>query len=212
MQGLPPRGRYLAHEVGRLAGVSGDRIGQWARRGYIRSSQSTDTPQVYSYQDVAEAMVVHELLERGASLPAIKNAIETLRKEYGDWPLTHANLLAAGKSIVVSEGGEHVDVGRHPDHGYAVIGTEDLRRISADLRRGGWAARELNDLEHVEVDPARLSGRPTIRGRRVPVEKVAELAQTEEGWQTLREDYDLSDAEIHDAQRWWNRVRGYEAA
>ncbi len=31
---LRPRGYYLAHEAGWLAGVSGDRIGQWARRGY----------------------------------------------------------------------------------------------------------------------------------------------------------------------------------
>ena len=44
----PLRGRYLAGEVGLLAGVSGDRIGQWARWGHIRSSHSagdgTDWP------------------------------------------------------------------------------------------------------------------------------------------------------------------------
>lgn len=61
---MSPRGYYLAHEVGWLAGVSGDRIGQWARRGYIRSSVSSVVPRVYSFQDVAEAMVVHELLLR----------------------------------------------------------------------------------------------------------------------------------------------------
>ena len=61
---MKPLGYYLAHEVGWLAGVSGDRIGQWARRGYIRSSVSSVVPLVYSYQDVAEAMVVHELIRR----------------------------------------------------------------------------------------------------------------------------------------------------
>src|SRR2546430_17543574 len=54
---LPPRGQYLAHEVGRLAGVSGPQVGQWARNGYIRSSQSDGLPRIYSFQDVAEAMV-----------------------------------------------------------------------------------------------------------------------------------------------------------
>jgi DNA-binding transcriptional MerR regulator len=52
---LPPRGHYLASEVGRLAGVSGQSIGQWARNGYLRSSQSDGPPRVYSFQDVAEA-------------------------------------------------------------------------------------------------------------------------------------------------------------
>ena len=50
-------GHYLAGEAGLLAGVSGDRIGQWARWGYIRSSHSDGEPRVYSYEDVAEAMV-----------------------------------------------------------------------------------------------------------------------------------------------------------
>lgn len=58
---LPPRGHYLAREVGLLAGVPGHTVGQWARRGYIQSSQSAGRPRVYSFQDVAEAMVVHEL-------------------------------------------------------------------------------------------------------------------------------------------------------
>ncbi len=35
---MPPRGHYTAQAVGRLAGVSGQRVGQRARRGYIRSS------------------------------------------------------------------------------------------------------------------------------------------------------------------------------
>lgn len=41
--------------------------------------------------------------------------------------------------------------------------------------------RELQDVTRIEVDPDRLSGRPTIRGRRVPVEKVAELAESSDG-------------------------------
>jgi DNA-binding transcriptional MerR regulator len=80
--------------AGWLAGVSGDRIGQWARRGYIKSSVSSKVPRVY-YQDVAEAMVVHELLDRGVPLQKIKRAITILRADYGDWPLTHAPILTA---------------------------------------------------------------------------------------------------------------------
>jgi hypothetical protein len=53
-----PRGWYLAREVGLLAGVSGEKVGQWARYGYIRSSWSSTIPRVYSFQDVAEAIAV----------------------------------------------------------------------------------------------------------------------------------------------------------
>ncbi len=48
---MPPRGHYLAWEAGQLAGVSGNAIGQWGRRGYIHASQSEAVPKVYSYQD-----------------------------------------------------------------------------------------------------------------------------------------------------------------
>src|SRR3954452_18187826 len=49
-------GAYLAHEAGMLAGVPGDRIGQWARWGHIRASVSAAEPHVYAFSDVAEAL------------------------------------------------------------------------------------------------------------------------------------------------------------
>ncbi len=180
---LRPRGYYLAHEVGWLAGVSGDRIGQWARRGYIRSSVSRIVPLVYSYQDVAEAMAVHELIVRGTPLRRIKRAIELLREEYGDWPLTQAPLVTAelgggeeepSAALLLERHGGLSDLDRDPLQGVLEIG--ELRRIASDLRRGGWAVRRLPDLHHVEVDPDRLSGRPSVRGTRVPAELVAKLA------------------------------------
>ena len=75
-RGPRPHGRLLAGEVGELAGVSGTTIGQWARRGYIRSSQSAGEPRVYSVEDVAEAAIVCELLERGVTHAEVRSAIE----------------------------------------------------------------------------------------------------------------------------------------
>ena len=60
-----PHGHFLAGEAGELAGVSGTTIGQWARWGYIRASQSSGDPHVYSVEDVTEAAIVRVLLERG---------------------------------------------------------------------------------------------------------------------------------------------------
>jgi DNA-binding transcriptional MerR regulator len=84
-------GHFLAGEVGELAGVTGTTIGQWARWGYIRASQSGGDPHVYAVEDVAEAAMVHALLERGVSHAQVRRAIGHLA-EYGRWPLSEARL------------------------------------------------------------------------------------------------------------------------
>jgi hypothetical protein len=129
-----PHGRFLAGEVGDLAGVSGTTIGQWARRGYIRASRSAGDPHVYSLEDVVEAAVVHALLERGIGHAAIRRTIAALG-EYGDWPLTVAPLATTsgngGPRIVLAErGGVYALSGR----GWQRLAVEPpLRRLSASL-------------------------------------------------------------------------------
>jgi DNA-binding transcriptional MerR regulator len=214
---MPPRGNYLAHEVGRLAGVSGDRIGQWARRGYIQSSQSTGRPRVYSFQDVAEAMMVHDLIERGLDLRLIRSMIQQLRNRYGAWPLASAPLYAEYGSddrfqaVVLQEGATLYDVRRLSEPLLDRMGPV-LVRITEQLRRGGWAARQVPELRYIEVDPDRLSGRPAIKGRRIAAEFVGQLATRPGGVDILKEDYELSDEEIADARRWWETVQRYELA
>ncbi|HVA43307.1 MAG TPA: DUF433 domain-containing protein [Acidimicrobiales bacterium] len=207
----PARGRYLADEVGRLAGVPGTTIGQWARRGYIPSSHSEANPRVYCYQDVAEAMVVHELFVQGVGRRAVRATVIRLRQELDTpWPLQKADLLVpAGRapgrparSVVVDSGESQMDVVA----GHPVLAGLDLVGVVSDLSRGGWAARTI-PITHIEVDPGRLSGRPVIKGRRVSAELVAELAATTQGVDTLKHDYGLSGPEIEDARRWWHEAR-----
>src|SRR5437899_1831764 len=150
---LPPRGQYLAHEVGRLAGVSGPQVGQWARNGYIRSSQSDGLPRIYSFQDVAEAMVVHELREQSVPSTAIRSTINDLRERYGDdWPLTQAKLATEEGRVYARADDTFYDIGRR---GWQQLHLDErhLNQIVGLLKRGGWAARDLPDLEHIEVDP-----------------------------------------------------------
>lgn len=208
---MPPRGHYLAHEVGALAGVSGDRIGQWARRGYIRSSQSTGRPRVYSYQDVAEAMVVHELEEFGAALRSIKLAIERLRERHGmDWPLQHEQLGAVHGSVVQYDGETVLNIGGAGSPEQQVLDPDNLRKIAGQLERGGWAVRSVPNLHHIEVNPDRLAGRPAIRGRRIGAVDVAAMA-LEDGREQLREGYGLTNAEIDDAVRWFEATIAFAA-
>ena len=90
-----PHGHFLAGEAGELAGVSGTTIGQWARWGYIRASQSGGDPHVYSVEDVAEAAIVRVLLERGVRHADVRKAVAQL-EHYGDWPLSEAPLATTG--------------------------------------------------------------------------------------------------------------------
>ena len=110
-----PHGRFLAGEAGDLVGVSGTTIGQWARRGYIRASRSTGDPHVYSLEDVAEAWVVHALLERGVGHAAVRRTIAALG-DLGAWPLLQAPLATTDGNgaprIVLCE----------PDGAYALSG------------------------------------------------------------------------------------------
>lgn len=100
-----PHGHFLAGEAGELAGVSGTTIGQWARWGYIRPSQSSELPHVYSVEDVAEAAIVHALLERGVRHRDIRRAIDRLAA-YGEWPLSEAPLATtADGALLLRENG-----------------------------------------------------------------------------------------------------------
>ncbi|MEY2532266.1 MAG: MerR family regulatory protein [bacterium] len=121
-----PHGRFLAGEAGELAGVSGTTIGQWARRGYIRASQSAGDPHVYSVEDVAEAAVVHALMERGIGRADIRRAIAALR-DYGAWPLTGAPL-----ATTAGNGGARV-VLCEPDGVYALSG-RGWQRLAVEPR------------------------------------------------------------------------------
>ena len=87
--------------------MSGSTIGQWARWGYIRASQSAGDPHVYSVEDVAEAAIVHELLRRGVRHADVRRAIDRLRT-YGTWPLSEAPLATTTETrprLVLRENG-----------------------------------------------------------------------------------------------------------
>jgi uncharacterized protein (DUF433 family) len=186
-----PTGRYLAHEAGRLVGVPGDRIGQWARWGHIRASISDGDPHVYSFADVAEALAVHLLLQVGFTLPLVRRAVDALGGAAAH-PLSGGALHVVDGRLAVERGDVLEDV--FTLHG--VLPLDGRLDATALLRRGGWPVRDAEDLA-VEVDPARAGGRPCVRGRRIPVEDVAaepDSAALELG---------LSDEQVADAVRWW---------
>ena len=96
--GRRPHGSFLAGEAGELAGVPGTTIGQWARRGLIRSSVSDGEPRRYAVEDVAEAAIVAALLARGLRHVEIHRAIDRLGRRRR-WPLSAATLATTVEPV-----------------------------------------------------------------------------------------------------------------
>jgi DNA-binding transcriptional MerR regulator len=145
MSDARPHGRLLAAEAGALAGVSGTTIGQWARWGYIRSSVSDEDPRVYSVEDVAEAVIVAELLSRGVSHADVHKAVERLAGVYGRWPLSEARLATVEEEgdvrIALHEEGEWLVLGRRGWQASAeprtAITGRDFAEVRLRLKRSG---------------------------------------------------------------------------
>ena len=114
-------GRLLAGEAGEIVGVSGTTIGQWARHGYIRPSQSAELPHVYAVEDVGEAAIVATLLQRNVPHRDVRRAIERLRS-YGDWPLSEAPLATTAGTL------RPLIALREPD-GVFVLGARGWQRV-----------------------------------------------------------------------------------
>ena len=191
-------GHYSAREVGRLAGVSPQKIGSWARYGIV--PHISRRPNVYSYADAGEAVIARYLISHGAKPKKVREMVERLREEFGEWPLARAPLEHEGGLVVMrdKDGKVLVDVVNHPDNQVEEGTFLSLTRVREALERGGWVAFN-TPRAHIQVDPDRLSGRPTIRNRRVPTAMVAELADQSDGRALLRTEFGLTEEEIDEA-------------
>lgn len=200
------RGVFSPHQAGALAGVSGNRIGQWARYGLIRPSVYEGRPaNRYAFYDVAEAIVIHWLQDQEFDFDEIHTAIAHAREQHPTWPLLSpkigvARVVEGDRGAIVERiGGVYVETGR--PGGQAVLRPELLDYVRDMLHSGGWFAYRLS-LKRIEVNPEKLGGAPTVRGRRWPVQRVARIASDAEGRAILTEDYGLDERDVDESVRW----------
>lgn len=191
-------GYYTTADVARLAGMTPHRVARWARMGIIQHSISS-RPNVYSYADAGEAILAHYLADQGKKAGEIKELVEHLRNEYGPWPLGVAPLEHDGPLCAMWDDDRGVHVSADiPGHELLEGTLLNLKGIREALSCGGWVSLK-TPREHIEIDPERHSGEPVIKGRRLSTQRVASLAAEPKGRVALRDDFDLTDAEIDDA-------------
>lgn len=196
--GPPPLGRYSVREVSHLTGVCPRRIGQWARRGCIARSRPESAKHPFSYQDVAETLLVRKLLEAGVRSADARRAVTRLREECGNWPLRDPPLQMDEYRRMLLEA----------EFAPAATG---LQAIGSALADGGWASVE-ESLSRISVNPAVMSGTPAIRGRRIAAMFVGTMAETSSGREILKTDYELSEEDIDEGCRWRAKALQYAAA
>jgi uncharacterized protein (DUF433 family) len=202
-------GEYTTLELARLAGVPPTRVGRWHQMGVFPGTGRI--PGTFSYADAAESILAHYLMDAGLRPGEIAKLVRNLRERYGNWPLTHAPLEHEGRLVVVREDGDlYLDALHHVNQ-RVIEATLDLRKVRDALEHGGWVALD-NKRDSIEVDPERLSGLPTVRGRRLPTTVVAEVAEEPGGMKTLREEYGLSEHEIDETLAYEADVRKAIAA
>lgn len=203
---IPGGGIYTPRRVGSLAGVSGRHIGQWSRRGLITPHVHEGLPtNLYSYNDVAEALAVKWLVDQDFTFDQIRTAIRDARAGHPHWPLSEAPLGVAKQSrddrgalVLQNSPGEYVETGTG---GQVTLRPEFLALVKDVLRSGGWLAQAHN-LRKIEVDPQTLGGLPRLRGRRWPVQEVALIAADSNGRNLLRREYGLTQREISESVVW----------
>jgi uncharacterized protein (DUF433 family) len=216
--GNTPVGWYLASDVADLVGVSRRSIVEWTKHRYIDATRQLGPPHVFSYQDVAEAMVVHELIDRKVPRVEIRAIVRNCAAQYGSWPLQMAPLAlyegekGARAALVGEQDGMAYDIGRGIGNQVFLPGLEELKRLARELRSGGWVVRIHPEIRHVEVNPDILSGKPSVLGRRISVRQVAAIAAEPGGRRELRRGFDLTTAEIDDAVGWVEGVSELQAA
>ncbi len=105
---------FRGTQVCAVVGITYRQLDYWARTGLLRPSIADATgsgsKRRYSYNDVVELKVIKRLLDAGLKLQQARQAVECLRGDLGI-DLSSAQLvLADGRSILATSGGELVDL------------------------------------------------------------------------------------------------------
>ena len=97
---------YRAPHVCKLVGITYRQLDYWARTNLLQPSlkaaQGSGTQRLYSFSDLVQLRVIKGLLDTGLHLNRIRQAVEWLREQDIDQPLSEANLISDGTTILTS--------------------------------------------------------------------------------------------------------------
>jgi DNA-binding transcriptional MerR regulator len=104
---------FSGTQAAKVVGISYRQLDYWARTDLIRPSLSdaagSGSRRRYSYQDLLELRVIKTLLDAGIKLESVREVFDYLR-EHVDTDIASAHLVINGRSVVLAQGDELIDV------------------------------------------------------------------------------------------------------
>src|SRR5262245_3190374 len=166
-----------------------------------------------SFRDLTELHILGALRrEHQIRMPAVRRAIDYLRKLFGDdHPLSAEQMLTDGKDLFIERYGHIVSVSQQGQMALKAVLDLYLKRIERDkagapVRLYPFTRSQIEDAPRsVVIDPHVQFGQPCLRGTGIPTAVIVERYKAGDSIQTLTKDYRRTAHEIEEAIR-------YEAA
>lgn len=221
---LLDRAIYSYSDVDRLVGLHAGTARRWLD-GYERTGRFYDPVlreaptgrDVVTWGEMVEARLLAEFRSKHVPVQKLRPAIVRLREEFGRYPLAHARpfLDVEGRELVRAVQ-EEVGVDRLLQlvvvrNGQTLLAQATQRFNDTVLYEGGVVVR-LNPnprTPHVQMDPTRAFGQPSIRN--VRTDSLAEAYRAGTSREDLADLYELNPTQVDEAIR-FELIAGSEHA
>ena len=221
---LLDRAIYSYADVDRLVGMRAGTARRWLE-GYKRAGRFYEPvlrpepigDDAVTWGEMVEARLLAEFRSRNVPVQRLRPAVVQLRKEFGRYPLAHAQpfLDVEGRELVRSVQ-DRVGL----EHRLQLVVVRNDQLVLADTAERFRSAVEYDDdivgrlkpdprTPGVVMDPQRAFGQPAIRN--VRTESLAEDFRSGAGREELADLYDLSVEQVDDAIR-FELIAGSERA
>jgi uncharacterized protein (DUF433 family) len=175
-------------------------------RPVIRAEPTGDD--VLTWGEFVEARYLAGLRADGASLQLLRQVVDALRAEYGQYPLANARPFMDGRDVV-RRVQERLGVPRRLQLVVVRNGQTKLSPVAQDFvdhveyAQDDLAAalRPAGPRSPVVIDPTRGFGMPSIEGRNIRTEILAELSVAGESNEAIADAYDLTTDQVEAALR-----------
>ena len=124
---------FSGSQAAQIAGITYRQLDYWARTNLIRPSLSdakgSGSRRSYEYRDLLELKVIKQLLDAGIKLESVREVFNYLRSHV-DTEIAAAHIVISGKTVVLCQGDQLVDVVRN---GQGVLNVLPLANIKSDV-------------------------------------------------------------------------------
>ncbi len=124
---------FSGAQAAQIAGITYRQLDYWARTNLIRPSlvdaKGSGSRRSYVYRDLLELKVIKNLLDAGIKLESVREVFTYLRSHV-DTEIAAAHIVISGKSVVLCQGDQLVDVLRN---GQGVLNVLPLAAVKSDV-------------------------------------------------------------------------------